>query len=147
MELCLRLRLHLQEFITKIEVFAVGFKQQYDVDMEPADSDGKIVGKKRAPRMTDDFVECMEGLAYDYFPKLLKDDDFHSFVKHVAERRMSREGRFLRVHFKTGRVADLVPDGRLATGVELVKDSRRKSGWQFVSPDLDLLWREYDARN
>lgn len=55
---------------------------------------------------------------------------------------MTGRGRFVRVHFKSGSVVDLVPEGRLADGMKLVQDGRRKSGWRFVSPDLDRLWRE-----
>ena len=51
-----------------------------------------------------------------------------------------------RVQFKTGAVVDLVPEGSLASGMELVKNGRRRAGWRFVRPDLDRLWREYEAK-
>ena len=49
----------------------------------------------------------------------------------------------LRVQFKTGAVVDLVPQESFASGVELVQDGRRRSGWRFVTvfltPKLDRL--------
>ena len=41
---------------------------------------------------------------------------------------------------------DLVPEGSLASGMQLAKDGRRKAGWRFVSPRLDRLWREYKVK-
>ncbi len=41
----------------------------------------------------------------------------------------------------------MVPPGSLASGMELVRDDRRKAGWRFVRPNVDRLWREYAAKH
>ncbi|QDU93929.1 hypothetical protein [Lignipirellula cremea] len=86
--------------------------------------------------------EEMEPL-FDEHPDLHKDKIFLAFLRHVQKLRMSRKGRFVRVHFKTGRVVDLVPEGSLASGVEMEHDERRRCGWKFVSPKLQRAWQDF----
>jgi len=42
---------------------------------------------------------------------------YHAFLHDLTKRRVSKEGRFYRVHFVTGRKVDLVPPGSLAGGL------------------------------
>ncbi len=53
---------------------------------------------------------------------------------------MSQEGRFYRVHFKTGERVDLVPPGGLATGYSTVGKTVEK-----VLPDLERLWQDFSG--
>ena len=64
---------------------------------------------------------------------------------------MSKKGRFYRVHFKTGSVLDLVPPGSIAMGMTLIREGNEHEQdeaahahrWQFVTPPLKTLWREF----
>ena len=96
----------------------------------------------------EDFAESVEALLDEYAPEFIRDNkrDFYAFLEYVTERRMSKSGRFFRIHFKTGAKVDVVPEGSLASGMELVKEGRRKAGWRFVSPDIDRLWREFTVK-
>jgi hypothetical protein len=78
-------------------------------------------------------------------PALAEHPDFGAFVRHVVERRMSKEGRFIRVHFTTGARVDLVPEGSIATGMRLGQGRKGKPDWKFVEPDLQELWDEFMA--
>lgn len=88
-------------------------------------------------------AETIEGGIAEYSPDWRPDKTFRDFCEYITERRMSRDGRFYRVHFRTGATVDLVPPGSLASGMELVPDGRRMDGWRFDSPDVDRLWRGY----
>jgi hypothetical protein len=70
------------------------------------------------------------------------DKAFDDFLETIAVRRMSKEGRFIRVYFKTGGVVNLVPPGSLADGSEMVRPRKDGSPWQQVRPDLQRLWQE-----
>lgn len=65
------------------------------------------------------------------------------FASYVLARRMSKEGRFYRVKFKTGERADLVPAGSLATGWSRLKTS----GIEQVLPDIGSLWQDFQGSN
>lgn len=123
-ELRLRIRAHLRELITKIEVFAVGHPHEWDSET----------------RTGDDIVETIEALADEYFPSEANTKRFRAFTSFVLGRRMSKEGRFLRIRFATGASFDSVPQGSLASGKALRQDRGR---WEFVHPDLDKLWSIY----
>ncbi len=88
-------------------------------------------------------AETIEAAVAEYNPGWKPDTEFLEFLDYVTKRRMSKEGRFLRVRFKTGAEVDLVPKGSLASGHELIQNSRRKAGWRFVSPGIDRLWRAF----
>lgn len=145
-----RLSLVLRGFIDRIEVFPVGHDQVYDLDKQPqhklerrpaqACGQGYMVAPAAAkPKpVGDTFVEEMHATLDEL--DLRYDAEVIAFLDNVLKRRMSKEGRFVRVHFKTGAIIDLVPPDSLASGMELVRDGRRKSGWRFVSPDLESLW-------
>jgi hypothetical protein len=76
-------------------------------------------------------------------PRFRPDKQFRAFVRHVLKHRMSREGRFVRVHFKTGLQIDLVPDGSLASGCVELPIPRR--GWKLHHPHIECLWQEFSA--
>jgi DNA invertase Pin-like site-specific DNA recombinase len=116
-ELRLKVRSHLRELIEKIEVFASG--TAYDPDN-----------------------------IYDGLTAYLEDpfdapDDLSDFCEDLAKRLNSPEGRFVRVHFKTGFSVDLVPDGSLALGEKL--DKTRHVPWRTVQADVGRLYREWRA--
>ena len=134
-ELRMQFNSHLRELIDRIEVFAEGYQKPYDVDDKDRRTD------------TDDFEEATIELIAEHDRALAKDKLIRSFVKHVAQLRLTKRGRFVRVHFTTGSTVDLVPDGSLASGMEMVHDARRRAGWRFVSPRLDRMWRDYRTAN
>lgn len=153
-ELRMRLRSHLRELIEKIEVFTVGFKELYDIDKDDGIHAGRIMKKAgktiiiKEPRYFNN-TETIEDELYDVVgeadPKFVRSKLFRDFVKDLTKRRMSKEGRFLRIHFKTGVWIDVVPEGSLASGNELIRVGG-KSNWRFVSPDIDQLWNEYRTK-
>jgi hypothetical protein len=136
-EVRLRLRSHLRELIDRIEVFAVGHPTRYD-PFAPRPTGRKWHEDRRCGY---DLADYIESIAEGSAPKLLNDKRFHAFIEDVVRRRMSKEGRFLRVYFKTGSKVDIVPAGSIASGMALCRG--RGGGWQFVSPDIDRLWREF----
>jgi hypothetical protein len=96
-----------------------------------------------AGKRTEDFAEQVEAVFDDAgleYPKGVA-----GFLDYVTKRRMSKEGRFYRIHYRTGATVDVVPPGSLATGLELVRDDRRKAGSRFIRPSIERLWREYEG--
>jgi len=76
-------------------------------------------------------------------PEQLKSKEFYAFLDHVAERRVSKEGRFLRIHFETGARRDLVPEGSIASGRGLEVDEDGQIGWGILGPDIEKLRQEF----
>ncbi|MCC9609073.1 hypothetical protein LOC68_07065 [Blastopirellula sp. JC732] len=147
-ELRLRLRMHLKELITEIEVFAQGCQTASDpeADREIAKL-VRVNGRLKyvpAPMPTEnDVYQAVEGQVMEHDPDLWRDRMFRDLIKHIVQLRLTKKGRFLRVHFTTRAVVDLVPEGRLASGMVMVADSRRRVGWRFVRPKVDRLWRDF----
>lgn len=137
-EMRLRLRSHLQDLISKIEVFAVGYPTAHDPDSPEPTSRGRNWFQ---PLDTSEWIaEKVYSLADEFGSGVHRQPvEFFAFVRDLEARRMSKEGRFLRVHYKTGAVVDLVPPGSLASGW-----GRINGAWQTVEPDLGKLRAEYD---
>ena len=99
-------------------------------------ADGRLKCVARGADGTENFAEKIEavfdeaGLEYP--------EGLVAFLDHVTNR-MSKEGRFCRIHHRTGATADVAPPGSLATGWARVRDDRRKADWRFVRPDIDRL--------
>jgi len=153
-ELRMRLRVHLRELINKIEVFTDGFKDLYNSDKDDGYRAGRITkhGGKTILLKEPGYInktETIEDELYDVVgeadPKFVRSKLFRDFVKDLTKRRMSKEGRFLRIHFKTGVWIDVVPEGSLASGNELIRVGG-KSNWRFVSPDINRLWNEHRTK-
>ena len=149
-ELRLRLRAHLREIIERIEVFSLGYAEEYD----PDELGRRLRGLERKQRTlekveyfatVDSFSEEAESLVQECDPTFIKQNrkQFYAFLRHVTERRMSREGRFFRIRFKTGVGINVVPLGSLASGEKLIHQGKEKGNWCFVSPDMEELWREF----
>jgi DNA invertase Pin-like site-specific DNA recombinase len=73
-----------------------------------------------------------------------------AFTEYVLSRRLSREGRFVRVHFRAGVSVDLVPEGSIATGWSMAEAIRY--GWtgrgtdpDNVRPNLPQLYDDWKA--
>ena len=157
-EIRMRMRSHLQELIEKIDVFAVGFKKIYNVGKDDDEKPWRNLTKWKAmtkeerrahrqPKYSDN-TETIEDYLYDVVrevsPELASNKSFGNFVKDLTKRRMSKEGRFLRIHFKTGIWVDVVPEGSLATGSKLYLTQDKKANWcHFVGPDIDKLLNEW----
>ncbi|MHB8902246.1 MAG: hypothetical protein ACYC6Y_26100, partial [Thermoguttaceae bacterium] len=119
-ELRVRLRTHLRQFIERVDVFPTG-----------------KVGDR-------DFRYWLVDAIAEYNPGWKPDEQFVQFVKYVEARRRTREGRFVRVFFKTKRLLDLVPEGSLAFGVELLENGDRE-GRRIVRPMVEKLWNDFQA--
>ena len=141
-ELRMRCAAHLRQFIDRIEVFAVGYQVEADPDAPPATTRKPYNGKPQCPATKPDSDEHFA----DYVEALLDDAGLEypaGFLDYVTKRRMSKEGRFYRIHYRTGTTLDVVPPGSLATGEALVRDGRRQPGWRFVRPSIDRLLEEH----
>ena len=163
-ELRLRLRAHLRELIDKIEVFTDGFNRLAE---ERKPEHGPAATKSRAalrarqrgheksaatapPRSNgqdvEDFAQYILEITAEHAPELLRSKKFSAFLGEVTDKRMSKKGRFLRIHFKTGIVRDVVPEGSIGSGRGLEVDEDGTIGWRVVQPDIDELWRRYKGR-
>lgn len=156
---------HLRQLVSKIEVFAKGHRRHYDSEaVFEATSKAKkeLLEKDRmANRKLNDeksfgdvfdlihhpyVVEARDGDSlYDELmdnatPQQMEDSQFLAFVDYVMQRRFSRDGRFIRVHFTTGFRIDLVPPGSIATGFRL--DDKRDE-WKVEKPNLETLVEEF----
>jgi DNA invertase Pin-like site-specific DNA recombinase len=129
-EVRLKLRSHLRELIDRIEVFAVG-GQRY----EPWVEDRTEGGEPAYWFGTDHWLPLHEA---------------EPFMEYVSARLGSKEGRFIRVHFKvlagTGVGVDLAPDGSLARCSRLTRPQEDiVDQWIESVPSFDRLWREFRA--
>lgn len=158
-ELRLRLRAHLREFIASIHVFAVGHREKaceaallLPAAKEVAKDNGRrtVSARKASIRDEDSLDEEFLELAYEYFPEMFNDKnktkEFYAILHDVMRRRLSKEGRFLRIHFISGTVVDVAPLGSIATSSKLTVDEKGKSKWIDISPRLGELWREFAAK-
>jgi hypothetical protein len=132
-EVRLRCRAHLRELIERIDVFPVGFARRYDPRKDGPDSD------------VEDFGGMVTTLQEESDPDWRPDAEWRAFLEWVTARRMSREGRFIRVHFKTGASVDLAPSGSLATGRRLVNGVGGGKVWELTPLPMDQLWSEFLA--
>jgi hypothetical protein len=124
-----KLQSHLREFIDRIEVFANGHRTDYD----------------SGTRDGEDLALTIEAGISTVAPEFAASREFYEFSNYITKRRMSKEGRFLRIHFKSGAQVTLVPEGSLASGFELKRcaNPKREPDWHWKSPDVDRLWGEF----
>jgi DNA invertase Pin-like site-specific DNA recombinase len=159
-EVRMRLRAHLREIIHRIDVFAVGYREPYASDKPAeryADEKPGVKGMHKdrkgdryavlpiSETIVDTWAEGLEGVIEDANPRLAHSRKFREFLVWVMERRMSKEGRFLRVRFTYGGRVDLAPPGSLANGVSLEKIMPNGAKWEPVRPDEQRLWLEFKA--
>jgi len=146
-ELRIKLRFQLKEFIDKIEFYTDGFTEIYDCDKDNGIRAGKTIkkdGKRTIVRKPQYFnnTEWISDYLYDIFgefnPKAVGTKRFAEFADEMIRRRMSKEGRFVRVHYKTGSFMDLVPEGSLASGKDI--------NGLFVDPKIGKLWDVFNAK-
>jgi len=103
---------------------------------DPLDSHPSVVAACAGDR----FRASVEAAAEEHQPTLLSNKEFLRCVDEVAKLRRTRKGRFLRVHFTTGKTVDIVPAKSLASGSVWTKDDEGKHRWLAVHPDLGKLW-------
>jgi hypothetical protein len=139
-----QLNAHLRRLIEKVEVFTHGHRYEWDSEKCDGDAFGELI------------LECCS-------PKSPEWD----FLQDVAARRFTKEGRFVRVHFKQpkakvvepkpGKVRhrrrpiapglDFVPASSLASGYELdqqkVSGVKKRDSWKAVSPALADAWESW----
>lgn len=119
-----------RELIDKIEVFTDGHRKLYD----SKDRDG------------DDFREYMDAVLDHSYPGRIpkaRKREHNQFIEHVLKRRMSKDGRFLRLYFKGGARMDVVPGNSIASGMALGQIGLRTNGHRFMSPNIHDLTRKF----
>jgi hypothetical protein len=142
-EIRMRLQAHLREMIERVEIFAHG---------EPGEA-YEPVGIDRTGKGTLMHFRRDNG---DWH--VLSQEEGASFLAYVDKRRNSKEGRFIRVYFKSGAFAmdlipeddfaiDLVPDGSLASGLTFSRPGDDVvDAWDAEEPSFDRLYREFQAQ-
>ncbi|QDS91878.1 hypothetical protein FF011L_06140 [Roseimaritima multifibrata] len=146
-----KLNAHLREFVDTITIYPVGFAAAYDKGLHGGMVPGEVTDGPRGPRRqharrsTDwDEVDRIGELIDELDLKPRK--QAKGFAQYVLGRRMSREGRFCRVRFRTGERQDLVPPGSLATGKAVLRGEDGKGmSVERTLPDLNGLWEEFKA--
>lgn len=119
-------RNHFRQFISRIDYYTRGHDKTWD----------------STAREGEDLAEYIEACVGRMRTPKAQREDFAEFLTDVTQRRMSREGRFIRVTFKTGAVVNLVPPKSIASGMKLVDGKR----WESVVPDLQELYDAFKAR-
>lgn len=163
-EVRLRARAHLRQLIERIDVYSHGFTELYDeTEMEKRrkKAPAPVIVKKgkrrrikgRLPANTAEVeyrnsVETIMEYIYDVVqevaPEQLGTKELKGFVDYVIERRMGRDGRFVRVTFRTGKQVDLAPDKSIADSRRLEYDpDEDKACYASTMPDLDKLWKQW----
>jgi DNA invertase Pin-like site-specific DNA recombinase len=111
----IRLKAHLKELVSKIDVFGHGHE---------------------------DTVEHAEAIVEEYIPELAKAPTFKSFRKYLRHRLLSTDGRFYQMHLKSvikpGVGIQVAPVGSLAW-----KTNIKGNDWKFNGPPVDALMSEF----
>lgn len=112
-ELRQRLNAHLREIIDRIEVFPIGHKQEAD-DRNGIETPGDNFR---------DWLAVVEDEAYPNGRKKTKAERTNQerFIQWALQQRMTKKGRFLRIHFSGPRpyTVDVVPEGSIAGLVDI----------------------------
>jgi hypothetical protein len=161
-----QLNAHFRKLIKTIEVFAHGHDQMFDPDEEAkaersilrSDKTGKLKELRRTapdaywrelyrhPTMKElgerERLAELFGVWFVIRTKKPLNSEFAKFQEWVTDQRMSRHGRFLRIHFTTGETIDMVPPGSCGSGEKLTT-IEGKQVWQYVDPDLDEMLEKY----
>ena len=134
-ELRMRLRLHLRELIEKIEIFAVGLKENdlpdkritFGILMPFLGKDGK------------DYVDVLDKKTW-----AIREKEYTDFCNYATKRsRASKEGRFLRVYFKPDSWCELWPKGSIPYDTTLCINEDGEIDWPRTSSGIKWLWDEY----
>ncbi|MBB6431548.1 recombinase family protein [Algisphaera agarilytica] len=145
-----KLSAHLRTFIDCIEVFPHGFPKVAEPATHCQIERGEPVPGKRGRRRrvpakrwwdadVDTIIETLDAAYDDTLGPRPTNKRWAKFERYVLDRRMSKEGRFYRVHFKTGERVDLVPPGGLATGYTTVGKTVEKT-----LPNIAGLWKDFN---
>ncbi len=146
-EFRLQLRERLRQVIKCVEVFTNGFEAESTGKPAEGGQAGRSrgeIGRLRQLPTTDDFRETMDAI-FEASRTNANRANMRAFTDFVMRRRMSKEGRFIRIHFVSSVVQDLVPPGSLASGLAIVE---RDGGTVYapVGPDINALWQAFLPR-
>jgi hypothetical protein len=156
----LRLRARLREMLDRVEIYSDGHRKLHDRDeaqralakAPPFARGGMMRGADPALDDALDgerFAEDAWDIVQEHFPEKLSTAaaraEFNDFCQWVTARRLTKEGRFIRVWFRGGARIDLVPPGSLADGKRYDRQDERP-GWESHGADLDALWTEWKGR-
>lgn len=134
-ELRMRLRLHLRELIEKIEIFAVGLKENDCPDK-------RITFGILTPFFAKDNADTLDKKTW-----AIRKKEYTDFCNYATKRsRASKEGRFLRIYFKSGSLCSLWPKGSIPYGASLIINEEGDIDWP-LSSGIEWLWNEYKSKN
>ena len=103
---------------------------------------------KRMPSTAGDIEAWLDAALEEIRPAVSKATCL-AFTRYIMQQEMSKKGRFYRIHFKSGAVLDLVPNGSIAMGMALIRDEDEgqnadRPQWRFVYPPIGDLWQQFE---
>ena len=131
-DLRLQLRLQLREYIEKIEIFASGIKENNPIGIEIlTDVFGKNVKNTISKKDWNN-----------------RQKEYTQFVEYLSEKSNSKDGRFVRVHFKTAdHIIDLFPVESIPYDLTLKINSDGTINFQKTGSSIELLWDNFTQDN
>ena len=131
----MRLRSHLREFIEKIEVFSVGLKEN------------DLPNKQITFAILRSLFGKDNAVILGQKTWAMRKREYTSFCNYTTRRsRESKEGRFLRIHFKSGSLCELWPKRSIPYQTTLYINEDGNIDWQQTSSSIEWLWNEYKTR-
>lgn len=143
----LQLRERLRQVVQCVELFTNGFEAESIGERAESPEKGQSrgeIGHCHPLATTDDFRETMDAVFEATRTKASR-ADVRAFADFVVRRRLSKEGRFIRIHYVSGVVQDLVPPGSRASGLAVV-ESCDGAICATLGPDIDALWQAFMSR-
>ena len=137
-EVRLKTRQHLRELIDQIDIYPIGYREASkpgDAIMERQNVTGRniLVQTKDNTRVSLTDTACEHPLGQQCHP-----EEFAEFVDYFEGQRMSKQGRFYRIFFKTDIWRDLVPYGSFSSGCVFTKGT-----WKLHKINLSVLCTEH----
>lgn len=124
-ELRMRLRMHIAELIENIEIFGYGLK-----DNECRVRFGRI------ETLFDDEKKT----------RPVREKELIEFARYITKRiTNSKQGRFIRIHFKSGSIVEFWPDGSIPYNLTFWTGKDGKIDWDYKGNDFRWLWDDFKA--
>jgi len=131
---------HLRSLIEKIEVFAIGETTEL-----PSQTIKALWEPMPIPAATSKLAAGIaQVMGYLRTAKPIKPGRLREFEACLIKRLQTKDNRFIRIHYKTGAVVDVVPYDSLAIGRRLAGKARQ---WVMHYPDLNVFWSRFTKGN
>jgi len=133
-------RQHLREFIDQIDVYPIGYQEVFGPGKEIMQQKN-VRNRKILVQTKDKTRVILFDIGRENLPQQqYQSEEFVKLVDHFEGQRMSKQGRFYRVFFRTDIWRDLVPEGSCASGYAFSNGK-----WKMGRPNFSFLRREYPS--